>query len=56
MSCRVGGGLTPAAWKTLRIGFILLELVRKSLGGLELIEVARGPMEVLVEGTEETAC
>lgn len=41
--------------KRFRIGFTLLELVRKSLGGLELIQVARGPMQVLVERTEETA-
>ncbi len=41
--------------KRFRVGFTLLELVRKSLGGLELIQVARRPMEFLVEETEETA-
>ncbi len=41
--------------KRFRVGFTLLELVRKSLGGLAVIEVARKPMEELVERTEETA-
>jgi DNA-binding IclR family transcriptional regulator len=41
--------------KRFRVGFSLLELVRKSLVGLELVQAAKGPMEVLVEGTEETA-
>ena len=41
--------------KRFRVGFTLLELVRKAFAGLELAEVAKKPMEVLVEQTEETA-
>ncbi|MBW2057387.1 MAG: IclR family transcriptional regulator [Deltaproteobacteria bacterium] len=41
--------------KRFRVGFTLLELVRKALPHLELAEVGRGPMEALVERTEETA-
>jgi DNA-binding IclR family transcriptional regulator len=41
--------------KQFRVGFTLLELARKLLEGLELAEVAKKPMECLVERTEETA-
>lgn len=41
--------------KRFRVGFTLLELVRKALGSLELAQVAKKPMEILVEKTEETA-
>ena len=41
--------------KRFRVGFTLLELVRKSLVGLELAQVAKKPLESLVERTEETA-
>jgi len=41
--------------KRYRLGFTLVELVRKALTGLELVQVAKRPMEILVEVTEETA-
>jgi DNA-binding IclR family transcriptional regulator len=41
--------------KRYRLGFTLLELVRRSFAGLELAAVAKKPMENLVERTEETA-
>lgn len=41
--------------KRFRVGFTLVELARKSLGSLELTQVAKIPMEILVERTEETA-
>jgi len=41
--------------KRFRVGFTLLELVRKTFAGLKLAQVAKNPMEILVERTEETA-
>jgi len=41
--------------KRFRVGFAMLELVRRSLSGLTLAQVAKIPMELLVERTRETA-
>jgi len=51
----IGVLIRDSRTKRFRVGFTLLELVRKALAGLELAAVAKKPMEVLVEGTEETA-
>jgi IclR family KDG regulon transcriptional repressor len=51
----IGVVIRDSRTKRFRVGFTLLELVRKALAGLELAAVAKKPMEVLVEGTEETA-
>lgn len=51
----VGVVIRDGRTKRFRVGFTLLELMRKALAGLELAQVAKKPMEILVERTEETA-
>ena len=41
--------------KRFRVGFAMLELVRRSFSGLTLAQVAKIPIELLVERTRETA-